>query len=171
MGARPPAEDWGLFFSSSRTRRGWQGCKWVPRRTETKELNSSSVSPSAHISFPSLSMTQLLYPFVLGNMATGAYKLHPFELSWVKNNMMTFSVQAERNLQKILLDQCGSVAHCQMISYYHVGYRGGGMGWGGILLERAVFTSYSNQIKSNWWWGQNLKLSITPKVFLQSPLQ
>ena len=74
-------------------------------------------------------MTQLLYPFVLGNMATGAYKFHTFELSWVKNNMMTFSVQAERNLQKILLDQLGSVAHCQMISYYHVVTVG--VGWGG----------------------------------------
>ena len=96
------------------------------RRTETKDLNSSSVSPSAHISFPSLSMTWLLYPFVLGNMVTGAYKFDTVEFSWMSNNMMTFSVQVERNLQKILLDQLGSVAHCQMISYYHVGYSGGG---------------------------------------------
>ena len=71
-------------------------------------------------------MTWLLYPFVLGNMVTGAYKFDTVEFSWMSNNMMTFSVQVERNLQKILLDQLGSVAHCQMISYYHVGYSGGG---------------------------------------------
>ena len=53
------------------------------RRTETKDLNSSSVSPSALVSFPSLSVTWLLYPFVFENMATGAYKFHTFELSWM----------------------------------------------------------------------------------------
>ena len=93
------------------------------RRTETKDLNSSSVSPSALVSFPSLSVTWLLYPFVFENMATGAYKFHTFELSWMNNNMMTFSVQVERNLQKILRISLG-----QMISYYHVGYSGGGWG-------------------------------------------
>ena len=85
---------------------GMQVCS---RRTETKDLNSSSVSPSALVSFPSLSMTWLLYPFVFGNMATGAYKFHTFELSWMNNNMMTFSVQVERNLQKILRISLGQL--------------------------------------------------------------
>lgn len=154
----------GAIFFFLKDKEGMAGMQVGSRRTETKDLNSSSVSPSALVSFPSLSVTWLLYPFVFENMTTGAYKFHTFELSWMNNNMMTFSVQVERNLQKILRISLG-----QMISYYHVGYSGGG--WGSILLERVVLGSYSNQIKSNWWWGQNLKLSITPKVFLQSPLQ
>lgn len=125
VGARPPAECQGLVFSSSRTIRGWQGCTRFPRRTESKDLNSSGFFSSACISFPPLSMAQLpshcsQIPLALGNMATGVYKFHTSELSWMKN-MVTFSVQVQRNLQKILSDKPGSVAHCQMISCYHAG--------------------------------------------------
>ena len=103
VGARPPAECQGLFFSSSRTMRGWQGCKRVPRGTESKDLNSSSFFSSACTSFPPLSMAQLhshcsQITLVLGNMATGVYKFHTSELSWMKKNMVTLSVQVESNL-------------------------------------------------------------------------
>lgn len=139
----------GLFFSCSRTMREWQRCKWVPRRTETNDLNTWNLSTSAHI-FLLLSMAQLHFYysqilFVLGNMATGAYKFHTWELSWMENNVLTFSAQVERNSYKrFWLDKLGSVAllndqlsSCRCSS-------------GGYFVGKTVvLNSYSNRIKSN----------------------
>lgn len=75
-GVQATAEGQGLLFLPQG--QGGDGRDAGSRRTETKDGTIMSL-PSPYLLSISLSMTWLLYPFVLGNMVTGAYKFDTFE--------------------------------------------------------------------------------------------